>query len=347
MGKIRVGTVGLGFIANGVHLPGIKRSPDLELTAICDIDSVALDKVQKEYDVDEEHCCDEVDVVDICVPNDVHYPVAMYAIEKGKPYNLEKPIGLNKKEVDTLALQTTEKKLLHMICFSYRFKAAARYAKDLVQSGTIGKIYHANMQYFQAWGMPYQKTPLLWYFMKKHAGSGVLGDLGSHGIDLVRFITGKNYIRVIGNQRTFVKERQKMDNSEIGNVDVDDSTYFLADMEDDISASFAFSRFAYGRENYQRLELYGSKGALIYTLKDNSGEDELEACIGEPYASTHAFTSLAIPQKYHVDQMQSLADILLINGDGWSADIYDGKEDQHVIDAVIKSSKTNKWVNVD
>ncbi|HHV10882.1 MAG TPA: Gfo/Idh/MocA family oxidoreductase [Clostridiales bacterium] len=355
MKKKRVGIVGLGFIAKGVHLPGISKSPDLELTAICDIDAGALEAVQKAYGIDDAHCftdyrdliaCEDVDVVDICVPNDVHYPVALCAIEMGKPYNLEKPVGLDKAEADTLAALTKEKELPNMVCFSYRFKAASRYARDLVLSGALGDIYHANMQYFQAWGIPYQDIPLLWFFTKEHAGSGVLGDLGSHGVDLVRFITGKEYQRVIGNQKTFVRERRKKDGSGMCKVDVDDSSYFMADMEGGLSASFLITRFAYGRSNYQRLEIYGSKGALIYKLDETPGVDELEVCIGEPYASTHTYTKVQIPDKYHVDQMQSLADILLGKGDGLSANIYDGQRDQYVLDAVIESSATGRWVTL-
>ena len=351
MEKIGIGIVGLGFIANGVHLPGIQKCPDLELKAICDINPEALKAAQALYGIDDAHCftdfkdlinCSEVDAVDICTPNYVHFPVAKYAIEAGKPYNLEKPVGLNTLQANTLAEMTKEKGLAHMVCFSYRFKAAARYARDLVQSGELGEIYHAHMQYFQAWGMPFQDVPMRWYHEKEHAGSGVLGDLGSHGIDLVRFITGKEYTKVIGNQGTYVKERRRKEGG-VGKVDVDDFTHFLAELDDHLSASFLFTRFAYGRGNYQRLELSGSKGALIYKLDETPGVDELEVCIGEPYASTNKFTKLPIPSKYYVDQMQSFADVCLKKGDGLSANIYDGLKDQKVIDAVLESAKSGNW----
>ena len=77
------------------------------------------------------------------------------------------------------------------MCFSYRFKAAARHAKDLIERGMIGDIYHVDMQYYQAWGLPHCNTPLVWRFEKRYTGSGALGDLGSHALDLVRFVTGK------------------------------------------------------------------------------------------------------------------------------------------------------------
>lgn len=351
MKKIGIGIVGLGFIANGVHIPGIKKCPDLKLAAICDANLDALNAAQKLYGFDDAHCftdyrdminCPEVDAVDICTPNDLHYPVAKYAIEKGKPYNLEKPVGLNKLQADTLAEMTKEKGLANMVCFSYRFKAAARYARDLVQSGKLGEIYHVHMQYFQAWGMPYQNVPMRWYHKKEHSGSGVLGDLGSHGIDLVHFITGKNYSKVFGHQGTFIKERRENEGS-VEAVDVDDFTHFLAELNSHISASFLFTRFAYGRGNYQRLEISGSNGALIYKLDETPGLDELEVCIGEPYASVNKFTKIPVPEKYYVNQMQSFADVCLKSGDGLSADIFDGLENQRVIDGVIESARTGNW----
>lgn len=354
MEKIGIGIVGLGMIATGVHLPGIQKCPDLELKAICDTDPEAVKAAQALYGIDDAHCftdfkdlinCPEVDAVDICTPNYLHFPVAKYAIEAGKPYNLEKPVGLNAEEANTLAEMTKEKGLAHMVCFSYRFKAAARYARDLVQSGQLGDIYHAHMQYSQAWGMPYQNEHMYWHHEKKYAGSGVLGDLGSHGIDLVRFITGKDYTKVIGNQGTYVKERCRVEGG-MGTVDVDDFTHILAELDGDISASLLFTRFGYGRGNYQRLELSGGKGALIYKLDETPGVDELEVCIGEPYASAATFTKLPIPSKYYADQMQSFADICLKKGDGLSANIYDGLKDQKVIDAVIESAKSGNWKEV-
>ena len=250
---IRVGSVGVGAIWGGVHEPGIAKSPDLTLVAICDIDEKKLEAVGEKYGIPPQYRftdyrdlvnCDIVDAVDICTSNDAHFKVAMAAVEAGKPFNLEKPITLTAEEADILAKAAQEKNVKNMVCFSYRFKAAARYAKDLIAQGKIGRVYHVNMQYFQAWGLPRANCPLVWRYVKSRTGTGALGDLGSHALDLVRFVTNKEYTRVVGHTGTYVHERPLLDGEGVGKVDVDDFSNYMADMEDEISVSFQSTRFA-------------------------------------------------------------------------------------------------------
>lgn len=354
MAVIRVGSVGIGGISRGVHLPGIAKSPDLQLVAVCDIDPEALRYARETYGIDEAHCftdyhdlinCPDVDAVDISTPNNVHFEVAMAAAQAGKPYAVEKPITLNSEQADALAQVTREKNVKNMVCFSYRFKAAARYAKDLIQRGMLGTIYHVDMQYYQAWGLPFCQTPLVWRFQKDLTGSGALGDLGCHALDLVRFVTGKEYTRVVGHTGTYVTERPLEKGEGMGKVDVDDFCNYMVDMEDGISASFQITRFGFGRGNYQRMEIYGSEGAIVYSLDaQGSGVDEIEVCSGDINADAHVFSKLPIPERYYVDQMQSFADILNGVGDGLAATIQDGQANQHVVDAIIKSAEEGTWL---
>ena len=125
-----------------------------------------------------------------------------------------------------------------MVCFSYRFIPAVRYMKDIIDRGLIGDIYHVSMQYFQAWGLPDANVPLVWRYIKDRTGSGALGDLGSHGIDLVRFVTGKEYKKVIGHADTFVHERKIPGSDETGKVDVDDYCNYMAEMDGRTSVNF-------------------------------------------------------------------------------------------------------------
>ena len=127
----RIGSVGLGSIWNGVHAPGIQRSPNLELVAICDIDEEKLQAAGEKYGIPPERrfvdyhdliSCPDVEAVDICTSNDAHFEIAMAAVEAGKPYDLEKPITMTAEQADTLAKATEEKGLKNMVCFSYRFK---------------------------------------------------------------------------------------------------------------------------------------------------------------------------------------------------------------------------------
>lgn len=356
MSCIRVGSVGIGGISRGVHLPGIEKSPDLKLVAVCDINPEALRYAKEKYGIDDAHCftdyrelirCPEVDAVDISTPNYVHYEVALAAAKAGKPYAVEKPIVMTGEEADTLARVTEENKVKSMVCFSYRFKASARYAKDIIERGLIGDIYHVDMQYYQAWGLPDFNTPLVWRFEKAYTGSGALGDLGSHALDLVRFVTGKDYKKVVTHAGTFIHTREKTDGSGMGKVDVDDFANYFAEMDGGTAATFRITRFGYGRGNYQTMEIYGSRGAIQYELDHCAPDtDEISVCIGEVNAESHVFSKLPIPQKFKVDQMQSFADIINEKGDGKAATIQDGQYNQHVMDAVLRSAETGVWETI-
>lgn len=352
---IRLGTVGLGGIAQHAHLPGVERCPDLQLTAICDIDEEKLRAVGDRYGIDpalrftdyrDLIACEAVDAVDICTPNDVHFPVALAAAKAKKPYACEKPVTMTAEEADTLAACTRENGVPNMICFSYRFKPAARYARDLVDRGLLGELYHVNATYYQAWGLPEAGTPLVWRFIRERTGSGALGDLGCHALDLARFITGLEVQKVVGHAGTFVKQRKHPDKDGVGEVDVDDFFNYLCELEGGTAASFQISRFGFGRGNYQRVEIYGSRGSLVYKLDGKPELDELEVCIGQPSGENHVFTPMTVPEKFRVDQMQSFADIILGGGDGLAAEIEDGRLNQHVLDALLRSYEEKRWIEV-
>lgn len=356
----RVGTIGLGGIARAVHLPGVGRSPDLTLAAICDIDAEKRAYFKELCHIDDAHCfadynelirCPDVDVVDICTPNDMHFEMARAAIMAGKPYSLEKPVTLNAAEANELARLTRERHLPNMVCFSYRFKAASRFARELVRGGSIGEVYHVNMQYFMGGALPYRDMPLRWRNIRARAGSGALGDLGSHALDLVRFITGQEYSGVVGHLGTYVKERRLPDGDGKGVVDTDDFANFSAQMNGGVSASFQITKMAYARSNYQRMEIYGGKGAVIYYLNRRQDDlaadaDEIEVCVGSPYDDTRSYTMLPIPARFKTDQMQNFADIVNGCGDELAATIFDGQINMRVIEAVLESTQTRAWVDL-
>jgi predicted dehydrogenase len=353
--RIKIGVIGLGGIAQGLHLPGIAACGDFTLGAICDIDPRRLEETAEKYGIEKSRrfsdyrdliACPEVEAVDICTPNDSHFPIAMEAVRARKPYSVEKPVTLNAKDTAALAEATAAAGLKSMVCFSYRFKAAARYARELVQSGILGELYHVSMQYFQSWGLPGADTSLVWRFIKERAGSGALGDLGSHALDLVRFVTGKGYTRVVADAETFVTERRFPGNDGRGKSDVDDFCNYMARLEGGASANFQITRFAYGRGNYQRLEIYGGQGALVYKLDESPGKEELEFCIGQPLGGLNLYTPVPVPGRFRADQTRAFADILRGRGDGSAADIMDGLENQKVLDAVIASFEEGRWIKL-
>lgn len=356
MSTIQIGSIGIGAISQEVHLPGIQSSDDLRLIAVCDTDAKALEYAQNVYGVTADHCfsdyhalirCPDVQAIDISTPNDMHFEMAMEAAEAGKPFALEKPVTLNARQAEELLHKVEERKVKNMICFSYRFKAAARYARQLIKNGTLGRLYHVDMQYYQAWGLPRFETPLVWRFVKEHAGSGALGDLGSHALDLVRFVTGLEYRRISSHLGRFTDQRKTMDGGRFGTVDVDDYANYFAEMDQGVAAAFRITRFGFGRGNFQRMDVYGSEGALTYSLDEaGDGRDTLSLCLGEKGSSSCQFMSVDIPKEYYCDQMQSFADIVLGQEDGLSANIYDGFLNQRLLDAVIRSDIEKTWITL-
>lgn len=350
MCKIRMGVIGIGGIAENVHIPGIMKSPDAELSAICDTNKGILDKVGSQFlvpverrftDYQELLMCREIDAVCICTPNDMHFPIAIKAIDEGRPIALEKPVALNYKDALKLQEQISRKSLPNMVCFSYRFKSAARYARKIIKDGQLGEIYHVYGQYFQDWGIN-ENLPLDWRFVQAKSGSGALGDLGSHIIDLVRFLVG-DFLKVTGHTGIFIKKRKDLRNGGYGMVDADDYCNFMAEISGGIPGVFEISRYAYGRGNYQRIEIYGSKGALIYSLED---EDTLEICIGDIYKEARTFNRIPVPEQYKADQMQAFFNIINLKAYGLAATIEDGAISQMVIDGIINSVKSGQWVSL-
>ena len=349
---IRIGSIGLGGISHAVHIPGIQACSDFKLTALCDIDEAVLKARAEEYGIAPEHCYTdyrdlindpEVDAIDISTPNDCHAEIAEYAAKAGKPFDVEKPITLNQEEAAHLLQVTKESGVANMLCFSYRYKAAARYARDLIREGKLGRIYHVNTQYYQAWGLPIANCARVWRYDKSRSGSGALGDLGCHVLDLAAFVTGEKYKKVFAHNTTFTNARPLPGTDEMAPVDVDDHCDMLLESESGTSFAFEISRFTFARGNYQRMEIYGDYGVLIYTLDATPDVDELEFCDNN---QEKTFVKLEIPEKYRVSQMQGLAD--LINGcaDGLSATVQDGYENQVLLDAVLKSADEGRWIDL-
>lgn len=346
MKKIRMGVIGLGMISDA-HLVGILHSDDAELLAICDSSERNLHAKGDELGIPASlrftHYEDllrhpDIDAVSICTPNVSHFPIADEAIRCGKPFALEKPVSLDVREATMLRERAKARGVTNIVCFSYRYKSAVRYAKWLIDHGKLGQINHIYSQYLQSWSIP-EDLPLVWRFQKSLSGSGSLGDLGSHILDLTRFLIG-DVVEVAAHAGTIVRTRRLIDEAGTGEVDVDDFCNVLAMLEGGVSSTMAISRFAYGKGNYQQLQIYGTKGALIYELDD---EDvlylNLEGHEGD-------FRKASIPESFRANQMQSFFDILNEKGDGLSATLEDGYINQQTIEAIIESYTRKQWVSL-
>ena len=347
--NIKIGVIGLGQISH-VHINGIIDSNGGEIVALCDIDEAKLNEYSNKLNIADDKCYKnykdlindkDIDAISICTPNDTHFDIAMYAVEKNKPFALEKPITLNREQAKILHDNCYAKDIKHMVCFSYRFKSAARYARHLVQSGFIGKIRHVYGSYYQSWANS-TEIPLYWRFNKSRSGSGTLGDIGCHMIDLISFIVG-DIKEVSGDSGTYIESRREEDGDKILPVDVDDYFNALIKLDNNISGTVTSSRFAYGRGNYQSLEIYGEKGALKYNLEK---EDTLEMCYSDVMARGCQFVEVTIPDEFQMNQMQQFINIINGKGDGLAGSLEDGYKNQVILDTMLQSDRERKWIKL-
>ncbi|QDV07609.1 1,5-anhydro-D-fructose reductase [Planctomycetes bacterium Poly30] len=210
---------------------------------------------------------DDVDLVDIVTPNDLHEAPALEMLLAGKHVACEKPLSSTlegaRRMRDAAAAPGAGQTF---VWFNYRRCPAVALMHELVQEGRIGEVLHVRGTYLQSWGGP--ETPMLWRFDKERAGSGAHGDLNAHIVDMARFVTGQEFEAIHGAiAKTFVEERKNADGS-MSPSTVDDVVSFLAMMESGATASFEASRLAQGHLNRNTLEINGTKGSVRFDFED-------------------------------------------------------------------------------
>lgn len=351
MDKIRIGIVGVGSIALGHHIPGYLQSQDCVVTAICDIDNEALEKGASLCNLPPERCfrdymeliaCSEVDAIDICTPNYLHCPIGHEAIRHGKPFSVEKPVGIDYKETLALYEYAEKEKVPAVVTFSWRYRPYIRYLKHIVDSGELGKLYHIYIRWVKNTGLiPGRK--LEWRFDKSLAGSGVLGDLGSHLFDFTRFI-GEEFESVTADLGIEIKKRQKLGSDEIGEVTTDDWCNILAKMKSGVHATYQISRCVTTIPEWINVELYGENGMLNYSYKD--GKHTLEVNFKNSITFKGGKQSLTPPPEFEASQSQAFLDYLKGRNDNLTSLLVDGLKSQSVIDAALKSYELGKWIDI-
>jgi len=207
----------------------------------------------------------DVDVVDICTPGDSHAPIALAAAAAGKVVFCEKPLANTVAEAERMLAAVQKSGVVHMLCHNYRRAPAVMLARQLIESGELGTIRHYRGTYLQDW-IADPRFPRVWRLEKSKAGSGALGDIASHSLDLARFLVGE-VSEVAGLLHTFVHERPLPDSDKMAPVDVDDAALTLLRFENGAIGSVEATRFALGRKNYNRFEINGSKGSVAFDLE--------------------------------------------------------------------------------
>jgi predicted dehydrogenase len=292
--ELRVGMVGYAFMgaAHSQAWRTVNRVFDLPTRArmalICGRDTGkvadAADRLGWEaYTTDWRDLInrDDIDVIDVCTPGDSHAEIALAALAAGKHVLCEKPLANTVEEARamTAAAEVARAAGVRSMCgFNYRRVPAVTMMRQLVADGRLGVIRHVRATYLQDWIVDPQ-FPLVWRLQKDRAGSGALGDIGAHIIDLTQFVTGQRISGVSAVTETFVKERPLPAESSglaatvdggtapTGPVTVDDAAVFVARLDGGALATYEASRFATGRKNALRVEINGSLGSVVFDLE--------------------------------------------------------------------------------
>jgi predicted dehydrogenase len=317
----------------------------------------------------------DIDVVDICTPGDLHRPIAIAAAAAGKAILCEKPLARNLAEAEEMLAAVRRAGVIHMLCHNYRRIPAVALARQLIAGegddpggqnggpngdnvgGKIGKIFHFRGVYLHDRGVD-PKAPRTWRHDKARAGSGALGDLGSHMIDLARFLVGE-IAEVSGTLQTFIRERPVAGSGAMAPVDVDDAALALLRFQNGAVGSLEVSRFGMGHKNFNHLEINGSRGSLIFNLErlnelqlyveegPNSGFRTILATHREhPYIAAwwppghligyeHTFTHTVL------DLMKAIA-----SGQPPAPNFEDGVRAHRVLDAIERASAARTWERV-
>jgi predicted dehydrogenase len=299
----------------------------------------------------------DIDIIDICTPGDFHAPIAIAAAEAKKTILCEKPLANTVEDAEKMLAAVRKAGVTHMLCHNYRLAPAVTLAKQIIQSGQIGRVLHYRGLYLQDWPID-PNLPLFWRFRKDKAGSGSLGDILSHTMDLSRFLVGEP-VEVSGVMQTFVPERPlPEDPSKKGKVDVDDATAALVKYDNGALGYLEGSRFAPGRKNFNVFEINGTKGTLCWNFERMN---ELELYVDEGPNSGFRTIYATHPKHpywvwwpeghivgYEHTFTHAAHDLLkaVETGSVPSPNFEDGVKNQRVLDAIEKSAVTHQWVKV-
>jgi len=378
---IRIGLVGYKFMGkahsnaylNVARFFNLPQPPVMK--AICGRSEAAVRAVAEQWgwesvetDYHKLVARDDIDLIDIATPNNTHAEIAIAAAKAGKHVVSEKPLAMNVAEARKMLQAVRRAGVKHMVWFNYRRVPAIALAKKLIEEGRLGRIFHIRAVYLQDWIVD-PEFPLVWRLRREVAGSGAHGDLNAHIIDLARYLVGE-FASVVGMSETFIKERpleveagglSGRGGRKRGKVTVDDAVLFLARFRNGAIGSFEATRFATGRKNGERIEINGEKGSLVfnfermnelefYSAEDAPGEQGFKTIlVTEP---VHPYMSAWWPPGHIIGYehtfVNQAADLLtgIAEDKPLSPDFEDGLRCQQVLDAVLESCKTGRWVRI-
>jgi predicted dehydrogenase len=311
----------------------------------------------------------DIDIVDVCAPSLLHKEITLAAAAAGKHIFCEKPLAMTLEDAREMLEAVERAGVVHTIGFNYRKVPAIGLAKRLIEEGAIGRIHHFRGLYAQDW-LVNPEFPLAWRLRRKDAGAGSSWDLGAHVVDLARYLIGE-VDEVIGVQTTFVTERPvavfedgltAVGGDELGPVDVDDATSFLARFENGAQGLFEVTRYGTGHRNQNRIEVYGSEGGLVWNGFEKMNDLEFYSCSDPDYSqgyrtiqvgeAVHPYTAGWWPAGHIIGFgdtfVHEVLDFLnaIAEDERANPSFHDGVKCQEILVAVDKSIEARRWVKV-
>ena len=387
MKKLNVGMIGGGFMgkAHSLAYAGMPMffwpAPAIpHRHTIVDVtDQLAKDAAQRlgfeHYSTDWKQVVEDpnIDIIDIVTPNDSHAEIAIAAAKAGKHIISEKPLARNAEEAKKILDAVKEAGVKHMVAFNYRRTPAVALAKKYIEEGKIGNILNFRGTYLQDWSAD-PNAPLSWRFQKERAGSGALGDIGTHVIDYARYLVGE-ISDVMAIAKTWIGERpiQTSGFDSLGNVkietdapkgivDVDDEFATLIKFENGAIGSIEATRNAWGRNNFLTFEIHGDKGSLYFNYERR---DELQVCFSDDPSDSRGFrtvyTGPAHPYGEHLWPIPALGigygetkmietyDFVksIVENTEVSPNFEDGYRVALISDAILESAEKGEWVKLE
>ncbi len=376
--QIGIGMLGYAFMGKA-HTNAFKKIPYMiypppavpTLTAIAGRNQEAVAEAARRYGYKKYYtdwrdmlADDDVQLFDNGGPNDAHAAPCIAAAEAGKHILCEKPLARTAEEAKSMLDAVNKAGVKHMVAYNYRFVPAIRLARNLIESGKLGQIYHYRAVYLQEWIMPHYNESKIWRLDKSVAGSGALGDLGAHIIDLGRFLVGEMK-SVSAMTRTFIEERPLTAGSGTGRVDVDDAFVAAVEFESGALGTVEATRFAAGRKNFNCLEINGEKGSIRFNLERMN---ELEVFwVGDEPKETQGFRNVVVSESYHpwwenwwpqghiigwehtfVHEITHLLDCIVNDKDvaPYGATFDDGYRAAAICDAILESAESKRHVDI-
>jgi predicted dehydrogenase len=352
---IRIGIIGAGGVARGIHLPGFALCPNVEIGAVCDVNPDAARSMGVPHifeGAEDLLASPDLDAVVIATPNHLHRDIALAAIAGGKHVLCEKPLALNAADARQMATAAEASGLTHMTAFTYRFTPALQYMKRLVDCGQLGCLRTVRAAYLMA----RSKHLLGWRSLRQFAGSGVLADIGSHLVHMTQFLAG-DIDSLTASRRRFREDPES---------DVEDWISFLAEFSSGACGTFEISRACAGRgagiSEDIFIEFYGDAGSAMFSLQDPWA---LRVAIGpeaaDPACAMHRrevppeFLKLeGSPRDIHAHDPrwgyrydQAWQFVNSVRTRKCPAPTFiDGAKCQAVLDAALASSETRAWSRV-